>query len=602
MNSYNNKQNTIVIIPAYEPPRALIDYVKDLISFGASGIVVVNDGSGKTYSKIYEEIASLDKCVVLDYGENRGKGYALKYAFEYCKKNYDESCVFVTADCDGQHLSRDVMNCASKASEHQGKLILGARNFALEQVPQRSRSGNIFTRRMFKMLYGISLSDTQTGLRAFSYSLLDELLSIKGSRFEYEMNMLIILHKKSIDIFEVPIETVYNGKSEDVEKVSHFRTLQDSARVISTLFSNLGWYFVSSVISTVIELSAFYILMRLSIYWNFGVAALIALIPTVGARVISSIFNFIFNFKVVFNGKSKKSIIRYYVLWFWQLTISYGFASLLTYLFRLPAGFNDNTATLLTTACKGLFDFILGMLSYQIQARWVFAPQVPKEHRFFGPNLRFWRVIYNIFVRKYRSYVIPSSEKPVVYVCRHLNMHCPIKICQCLGFDVHMYVLHKFFTFKDAYKQFSTYTFTARYGRRGIRAFFGKIAAFIAALWVPGIINSTKSIPVYRNGSEAIKTYRRSMEYLEKNESIILFPDIEYTASEEEKSEIYTGFLYLDKLYYRKHKVHLDFRVLKVDDKKREILEVGEVKFADGKDFSEDMPRVANEIHDLLMN
>jgi hypothetical protein len=107
---------------------------------------------------------------------------------------------------------------------------------------------------------------------------------------------------------------------------------------------------------------------------------------------------------------------------------------------------------------------------------------------------------------------------------------------------------------------------------------------------------------VYRGKAEAIKTYRKSIEYLEKNENIILFPDIDYTATGEQKSEIYTGFLYLDKLFFRKHGKHLDFITIKVDDEKQEIIETGRVRFNDSADFSEDMPRVAEEIHSLLMN
>jgi hypothetical protein len=600
LSNYVSK-NTVVIIPAYEPPHALIDYVRDLLMRGIGGIVVVNDGSGSDYADIYNEISKIENCTVLDYGKNMGKGYALKYAFKYCFENYDDSYVFVTADCDGQHLSADVEKCARAACEHKGKLVLGSRDFSLEHVPKRSRSGNVFTRRMFKSLYGISLSDTQTGLRAFSYSLLETMMKIKGERFEYEMNMLIVLHKGRTEILEVPIETVYNGKSEDVEKVSHFRTLQDSARVMSTLFSNLGWYFLSSVISTAIELFAFYCLMRLSIHWHFELAALIALIPVVGARIISSVFNFTFNYKFVFQGRSKHSIYKYYILWLCQLAVSYGFTTLLTYLFRLTS-WNNVSISLMTTICKGAFDFLLGIMSYQIQQRWVFNTRPKKQFDFYGPNLKIWRVIYTLFSKRYKSYVIPKEDEPAVYVCRHINMHAPIKVCQGLGFDIHMYVLYKFFTFKEAYKQYAGYTFTERRGAKGIKKFFGKIAAFFAALWVPGIVNSTESIPVYRGGVDAIKTYRKSLEYLDKGENIVLFPDINYTASENEKSDIYTGFLYIDKLYFRKYKKHLDFIIIKVDAKKREITETGRVCFADGVDFNDDMERVANDIHDLLMN
>ena len=97
----------------------------------------------------------------------------------------------MTADCDVQHDVNDIERVASTAVEHKGTLVLGARNFDLPNVPKRSRAGNTNTRRIFRLLYGLKLTDTQTGLRGFSVKLAKSFLSVRGDRFEYEMNMLI---------------------------------------------------------------------------------------------------------------------------------------------------------------------------------------------------------------------------------------------------------------------------------------------------------------------------------------------------------------------------------------------------------------------------
>ena len=91
------------------------------------------------------------------------------------------------------------------------------------------------------------------------------------------------------------------------------------------------------------------------------------------------------------------------------------------------------------------------------------------------------------------------------------------------------------------------------------------------------------------------------MEYLDKKENIILFPDVDYTADAETSSDIYTGFLFLDKMYYKKHGEHLEFVVLSIDDEKKLITEAGRVSFPDG-DFRENMPAVAEKLHALLMS
>lgn len=590
---YLNAEQTVVIIPAYEPPRRFVDYVRELVEAGVRQVVVVNDGSGEKYRDIYDTIAATEGCTVLSYGENRGKGYALKYAMQYCRENFSEDTVFVTADCDGQHLCDDIMKVAVAAMEHPGKLVLGARDFTSPNVPARSRSGNIQTRRMFRLLYRISLSDTQTGLRGFSHAMLDKLIAIRGTRFEYEMNMLIVLHKQHVDIVEVPIETVYNEKSDDVERLSHFRTFSDSVRVISTLFKNLGWYLVSSVSSAILDVVAFHLFL---VYLFTGLPdALHVLFATVLARVISSLVNFAFNFGLVFNGKSKASIIKYYFLWTIQLSISYGVACFWSMVFA-------GKPEIFVTLCKGMTDLLLALASYQIQSRWVFVEAEHNRLHFFGPLLRFSRMILRLFTKRYKSFVVASETEPTVYVCRHLNMHGPITLAQYSTFDMHPMVLHVFFRFRDCYRQYSTYTFTERYGKRGIRKFFGKVAAFFAALFVAPLVRSTKAIPVYRGtDTKTIVTYRRAMEYLEKNENIVLFPDVDYTADSNTKGEIYTGFLLLDRLYHRKYKKHLNFAVLKIDDERRSITVAGQFRFDDSSDFYTQMPDVASRIADCLM-
>ena len=179
------KEDLIVVIPAYEPPENFIDYVKTL-SCSAKAIVVVNDGSGSAYDSVFERISAVSGATVLSYGENRGKGSALKFAFAYCVENFAESDIIVTADCDGQHSVRDVLRVHKASLEHKGALILGSRSFDGDNVPKKSKQGNRMIRRIFKFFYGLDLYDTQTGLRGFSVADAGRYAKVHGKRFEYE--------------------------------------------------------------------------------------------------------------------------------------------------------------------------------------------------------------------------------------------------------------------------------------------------------------------------------------------------------------------------------------------------------------------------------
>ena len=579
----------ITIIPSYEPPHSFINYVKDLLCDGVDEVLVVNDGSNKNYDEIYDNLNNIKGCTVIGYENNRGKGYALKMAFAYCKENYSDDYIFVTADCDGQHLAKDVINVAKEADRHPGNLILGARDFNDPGVPIRSRSGNIHTRRAFKFLYKISLSDTQTGLRGFSYSLLDKLLSVSGTRFEYEMNMLIVFHKSHIGIIEVPIETVYNDKPDDVEKVSHFRTVRDSVRVFSTLLKNLGWYMLSSTLSAIVDVLAFYLLFRFA--FNGLAPAVVSLLATVIARVISSVINFTFNYKFVFNGQSKVAVFKYYTLWTAQLGLSYGLTVVWNHAF--------NGIPILVTLFKGLCDLLVALLSYQIQNRWVFVKREHDRLHFWGPFFGFTRTLFNIFKPKYRSFVYPDEKKPCIYVTRHLNLHGPIKVAQSFNFSVHFFVLNYFVDFKKCFKQYNEYTFTARYGKN--KSIWSRIKAFFAALYVVPLVRSSKPVTVYRGGNDSIKTFKQAFSFLDKGENLIVFPDKDYTADKDTESEIYSGFLFIDKVYFKKYGEHIDFVVIDVNDEKQTITEVGRTCFKGDMNFNDEMPIISEQIRVLLM-
>lgn len=350
-----NKENLIVIIPAYEPPTEFIDYAKQVSAF-TKKLVVVNDGSSREYDGVFREIQAIENVQYITYESNHGKGYALKQAFAYCAENFDDSDVCVTADCDGQHAIADILRVAEASFASPKTLILGSRDFELANVPKRSKAGNTNIRRMFRLLYGLKLNDTQTGLRGFSVHLARRFLEVRGERFEYEMEMLIWSQRNDTPIVEVPIQTIYPENPED--HVSHFKTFTDSVKVVGVTLKNLNWYILSSALSAVLDVLVFHLLANVILG---DISAVNTLIATVTARVTSSILNFALNKKFVFGGKSKRSIYRYYILWICQLGASYGLVFLFGNILGLPM-----------TPTKIVGDLFLAFCSYQIQRAWVF--------------------------------------------------------------------------------------------------------------------------------------------------------------------------------------------------------------------------------------
>lgn len=218
----------VPVIPALNPDDKLVKLVNELKK-DYKDIIIVNDGS-----KSDEIFKKLKDCIILTHEVNKGKGEALKTAFNYYLDNLSSKYLGVVClDADGQHLPADAINM-SKLLEEKDKFILGTRLFNTKETPLRNKTGNRITSRVFKWLYKTYIKDTQTGLRGIPNRLIKELINVEGSRFEYELNVLIKLVKMKEDIIEYDIKTVY---LKDSNKKSHYKVLKDSYQVYRVLFS-----------------------------------------------------------------------------------------------------------------------------------------------------------------------------------------------------------------------------------------------------------------------------------------------------------------------------------------------------------------------------
>ena len=216
----------IILIPAYEPDSKLLKLLKEIDH--KYQVVVVDDGSGKHYQDIFT--SAKNYAHVLSYNENMGKGYAIKTALNYIEDTYTNNYIVVTMDADGQHKLSDALKLCDYVKENPHVLALGKRNWT-KNAPLRSRIGNAITRKVFKKVTGLSIYDTQSGLRAFSDELNDYMLNTKGNRFEYEMNVLLNLKNKHLGYHEIPIDTIYL----DHNKSSHFNTITDSYKIYKVI-------------------------------------------------------------------------------------------------------------------------------------------------------------------------------------------------------------------------------------------------------------------------------------------------------------------------------------------------------------------------------
>ncbi len=347
--------NVTIIIPSLNPDDKLIQVVDSLIKKGFKDIVVVNDGSDTEHMKPFEMVGRHEECHILHHDVNKGKGRALKTAFEYCLDNRKDTAGVVTVDGDNQHSADDICECAKRMLELKNHVILGVRDFTGKDVPPKSKFGNNMTKFVFRVFCGLKISDTQTGLRAIPFEYIKLMDKIKGERFEYETNMLLELKQYNIPYTEVGIHTIYIEENAS----THFHPIKDSIKIYGVILK----FLMGSLLSSVIDIVAFAVL---SIIFNGLEPVSRIFIATVVARVISSLVNYTFNRKAVFDSTTsvKKSMVRYYILCVCQMMVSYGLVWGVTELLSM--------GSMLTVVSKVIIDTCLFVISFKIQRAWVF--------------------------------------------------------------------------------------------------------------------------------------------------------------------------------------------------------------------------------------
>lgn len=210
-----------VVIPTYNNEGTIVSVVRETLE-ECSDVIVVNDGSTDSTSSILQ---STEGITIVEYDENRGKGYALKCGFRRALEMGFSYAI--TLDSDGQHYPSDIERFLSANREHPGALIVGSR--VMDNVERGSGSSfaNKFSNFWFYIETGRRLPDTQSGYRLYPLKKLSG-LGLLTSRYEAELELLVFASWHGVELVAIDIRVYYPPRG---ERVSHFRPVKDFARI-----------------------------------------------------------------------------------------------------------------------------------------------------------------------------------------------------------------------------------------------------------------------------------------------------------------------------------------------------------------------------------
>lgn len=198
-----------VVIPAFNEASVIADVINDVRkSFQASRyeyeIVVVNDKSTDDTAR------KAQGATVINHILNQGAGSATSTGLRYAA--LQKATWVITMDGDGQHKASDAVACLEQAIKLNADLLIGSRLINKQGMSKVKVLGNKGLTLITYLLFGINVTDSQSGLRVFSQRAIDT-LEWKSTGYDFCSEMLWRAKKAKLRIAEYPIQAIYTEYS-----------------------------------------------------------------------------------------------------------------------------------------------------------------------------------------------------------------------------------------------------------------------------------------------------------------------------------------------------------------------------------------------------
>jgi len=172
-------------------------------------IIIVNDGSqDSTWEHALSCTQDNDNLKVIGYPVNHGKGYALMKGFSHAR---GDLVVFLDCDLD---IAPSQINYYLQALKY-GDLVIASKHHPQSIVEAsflRKFLSYVFIS-LVKLMTGLKVQDTQSGLKAFRRKALEPVFSVLTvRRFAFDVELLSIATLHDLRIVELPIKIRLSNK------------------------------------------------------------------------------------------------------------------------------------------------------------------------------------------------------------------------------------------------------------------------------------------------------------------------------------------------------------------------------------------------------
>ena len=192
---------------------------------------------------------------------------------------------------------------------------------------------------------------------------------------------------------------------------------------------------------------------------------------------------------------------------------------------------------------------------------------------------------------------VELPQGPTVYVSSHSNLRGPLTALAYLPFPTRPWVLHVFTDRETCRAQYRDYTFSVRFG---LPKPLASGLAWAVSGYVSALMGSLGAVPVYRGTVKAGQTLKASVAALRAGDSLLIFPDVDYTDSSQGIGEVYDGFLLLERFWRKQSAEPLRFIPLRLDRERKTITAGKPVQFDRSAEWKTELVRVREALREEI--
>jgi len=245
-------------------------------------IVVVDDGSSdNTFAESQRAADEGYPVRAVKQEVNRGKGASLFHGFGFCG---GELVAFL--DSDLEIAPENILTLVKVMQATNADVVAGVKDLQANQFPPLRRLMSRSYRAMVALLFGLTITDTQTGIKLFRRDVLaDAIPRVSARRFAFDIELLVAASRFGYRIVEQPVEIAYH-RSGGLGRMNLTNILGMFVDTLAIFYRASFWHWLNPGLRAQIWMGMFVLGVFLS---GVGVAKLVT--PTILEPPLKDIFH-----------------------------------------------------------------------------------------------------------------------------------------------------------------------------------------------------------------------------------------------------------------------------------------------------------------------